>query len=54
MHTKFWLGSPKERDHSEDLDIDKRTVIKWVLRKSDERLWTGFVWLRMGTGDGLS
>jgi hypothetical protein len=33
------------RDHLEDLGIDGRTV----LRKQDERLWTGFMWLRIGT-----
>jgi len=22
MHTAFWLGNPKERGHSEDLDLE--------------------------------
>jgi hypothetical protein len=22
MHTRFWMGNPRERDHVEDLDID--------------------------------
>jgi hypothetical protein len=28
--TKFWLGSPKGRDYSEDLGVDGRIVLKWI------------------------
>jgi hypothetical protein len=30
---KFYLGSLKERDHSEDISIDGRIVLKCILRK---------------------
>jgi hypothetical protein len=33
MHTKFWLESQKGRDHSEDLDIDRSILLKWILGK---------------------
>jgi hypothetical protein len=31
MYTKFWLESLKERGHSEDLDVDGRTISNWIL-----------------------
>jgi hypothetical protein len=24
------------------------TILKWILRKHDMRMWAGFVWLRIG------
>jgi hypothetical protein len=43
----------KGRDYSEDLDVDGRIILKWLLAKSDARLWIGFIWLRIRIGDGL-
>jgi hypothetical protein len=36
----------KERHHYEDLDVDGRIILKWLL---DNRVgvWTGFMWLRV-------
>jgi hypothetical protein len=31
----FWLGDPKDRDHLEDLGIDGRIILKWILKKAD-------------------
>jgi hypothetical protein len=31
MHTGYCLGSWKERDHKEDLDIGGRIILKWIL-----------------------
>jgi hypothetical protein len=33
MQTKFSLGSPKERDDSEDLSVDGKIRLKWILDK---------------------
>jgi hypothetical protein len=33
MHTKFWLGSLGERDHSEGLSVDGGIIFKWTLGK---------------------
>jgi hypothetical protein len=53
MLTKLSLEYLKESDHSEDLGVDGRIMLKWVLGKLGWRLWIGFIWLRTGTEDGL-
>jgi hypothetical protein len=49
MHTKFWSEDPKERDHSEDVDVGKRVILDWILKNYVVRAWSGFIWLRVGT-----
>jgi hypothetical protein len=51
MPLKLLLGSLKG-EHSEDLDIDSRIILKWTLGTSFVRAWTGFMWLRMGPAAG--
>jgi hypothetical protein len=43
----------KERKHSEDLGVNGSVTFKWILGKQVWRVWIGFIWLRIGTGDGL-
>jgi hypothetical protein len=33
MRTKFWSENLKGRDHSEDLGLDERMIIDWILWK---------------------
>jgi hypothetical protein len=33
MRTKFWSENLKGRDHSEDLRVDGRIILEWVLGK---------------------
>jgi hypothetical protein len=47
IHTGFWRRNPKNRDHLEDLGIDGRTILTWILVKYDRRVWTGLIWLRI-------
>jgi hypothetical protein len=49
----FWLESLKGREHSEDLGVEGRIVIKWILGKHCEKVWTGFIRFRSGTSGGL-
>jgi hypothetical protein len=43
----------KRRDHLKDLGVDGRTILDWILGKEGGKLWTGFVWLRIGADDRL-
>jgi len=38
VHTWFWWGNMKERDHLEDLAVDGRIILKWVFKKWDGRM----------------
>jgi hypothetical protein len=53
LHTEFWCVSQKERNHYEDLDLDGRKILKWLLEKEDGVVRTGLIWLRVRTTDGL-
>ena len=35
MHAVYWWGNMRNRDHLEDLWIDCRIILKWILKKED-------------------
>jgi hypothetical protein len=37
------VGKPKGRDHLEDVGVDCKIILEWILGKYDGRLWTGFI-----------
>jgi len=43
----------KGRDHLEDLGIDERIITEWILGKQGKKLWTGFIWLKIGNSGEL-
>jgi hypothetical protein len=49
----FWWGNVKEKDHLGDLGVDGRIILIWIFRERDVGVWTGMLWLWIGTGDGL-
>jgi hypothetical protein len=53
MHSRFWLGSQKERNHVEVLDIDEMLIVSVILKVDVVRAWTGFSCLRIRTSGGM-
>ena len=49
MHTLFWWSKMKERYRSEDLDVDGRIMLRWILR-----IWggEGMNWSRLARDRG--
>jgi hypothetical protein len=50
VHKWFWLGDLMEGEHLEDLGVDGRIILKWILKKWDGDAWSGLMWYRIGTG----
>jgi hypothetical protein len=48
----FGGGNLREREHLEDPGVDGRIILRWIFRKWDVGVWTGLIWLRIGTGGG--
>jgi hypothetical protein len=53
MCIQFSSENLKGRDHLEDLDVDRRIISEWVLRKLCGKALTECIWLRIGTSGGL-
>jgi hypothetical protein len=43
----------KGRDHSGDLEVDRKIILKWIFGKYGWKVWSGLIWLRIGTNGGL-
>ena len=52
VHRVLW-GSLSERSHWGDQDVDGRIIlIRWIMRKLDGVVGTGWSWLRIVTDGG--
>jgi hypothetical protein len=47
------LEKPKGKNHLGDIGIDGRIILEWIFENQGRKLWTGFVWLRIGTSKWL-
>jgi hypothetical protein len=43
------VGKLRERRHWGDPGVDGRIILRWIFKKYDMRVWTGFSWLRIET-----
>ena len=41
------FGDLKERGHLEDLGVDRRTILRLILKEGSEETWTGLICLRI-------
>jgi hypothetical protein len=49
----FNLGTRwMSRGHSGDPDVEGRIILRWIFRKWEGVVGTGWSWLRIGTGGG--
>jgi hypothetical protein len=46
------VGKPEGRDHSEDLGVDEKIILEWIVGKNGGKKWTGCIWLKTGPEAG--
>ena len=51
MHAEFTKEILKERNTVDGLVTDGRIIRKLILKKCNEKLWIGFIWLRTENSD---
>jgi hypothetical protein len=39
----------EETDHLEDIGVNRRIILIWIMRKKDVRVWMEFKWLRIAS-----
>jgi hypothetical protein len=43
----------KGSGHLEDLSLGGKIILELILGKRGRKVWTGFIWLKIGTSGGL-
>jgi hypothetical protein len=46
--TLFWWENLKASGHLNDLGVDGKIQLQFILNKSVGRTWNGFIWLKVG------
>jgi hypothetical protein len=47
------VGNLKGTDHSEELRVDGKITLEWILGKYGWKVWIEYIWFRIWTSDGL-
>jgi hypothetical protein len=42
---KILVGNPVWRDHWEDIGVNSKMILEWILVKYGGIVWTGCIWL---------
>jgi hypothetical protein len=53
MHTKFWSENLTGKDHLEYVDAHSMVILKCILEEKAGKLWTAFIWFRIGANGGF-
>jgi hypothetical protein len=53
MHAEFVSENLNKRGYLENLGVDRKTILGWILRKLSGKMWIGCTWLRIGTSGRL-
>jgi hypothetical protein len=46
------VRKPEGKNHSEDLGVNGKILLRWILEKQDGKTWNGFTWLRIVSSGG--
>jgi len=46
---KILAGKPEGKRQYKNLGIAGKIILKWALKKLEQRGWTGVIWLSIGT-----
>jgi hypothetical protein len=46
-------ANPNGKDHLNNSGVDRKILLKWVIKDKGGRVRTGFSWLRIGSSCGL-
>ena len=49
---RVMVGKREGKNHWGDTDADGRIILRWIFRKWEGIVRTGWSWLRIGTGGG--
>jgi len=52
VHTGFWWGNLRARDHLQDLGLDGKRMLIWNFKNWDGKACTGLIRIRIWTGGG--
>jgi hypothetical protein len=47
------VGKPEGKRALGRSSVDGRLILRWIFRKWDVGVWTGWSWLKIGTGGGF-
>jgi hypothetical protein len=48
-----FVGKHKGKVGLDDLGADGGLVLKWILKTGDRKVWSEFIWLRIGASAGI-